>query len=550
MNRWGPDTLRSTALVRVADLTMNAVVTLFNGLTSRRKGVKRMRKDDGVDTEVDSGVCQVRNYIVDTPSALIDDLVELVLQSLCEDRHFKSSLLKRKRFYSIVMDIVPWCRLSRFFDEWIAQYVKRECSSLMYSRLNRCAGLRKLSLTEEPCGRNILKHASLMFRNFSHLTTLRCIPEVRGVSFHWILEPIIENCRKLREFHLVYNGVALEESGCRIGDLSHCRDLVSLWLLDYSATVSVGVVDNLQKLLMELTSLKFLFHKKVTSAILEPNDKISGTLGLERLDLWSKCDEPFSDCVGQHNVVLDTDELLRLTKTCPAIRILKLTKPPPCIDAMSKALPKLEVLEMSKCHDTPPSLSRALRQDSLKNLTVIKLEEILKINYTSFSELAHHCRGIEVLSISNSTIKADGQLTLPPLQSSAFPHLKELTLTPRCSWHIECHCQEWEVGKRLTRYLLKGTHNLNGLHVHYNDSYDNVNDRPTNSFILEILEPLKFLTSLQLVSSMYMNCQLIREIVKCCPLLVRLGAFGSWKFDHAIDYGLPPLELDYRCDCA
>nr|BDT62483.1 MAG: hypothetical protein [Melicertus latisulcatus pemonivirus] len=549
MNRCGPKTLRSTALSRVADLTIIAVVTIFNGWTSRRKGVKRMRKDDGIvyDTEVYSGVCDVRNYIVDTPSTLIDDLVEMVLQSSCEGTHLKSSLSSRKRFYSLVMDIVPLCRLSRFCDEWIDQYVKMECSSLLYSRLNRCAGLKKLAMTEEPRGRIMLKHASLMFQNFSHLTTLRCIPKVRGVSFHWIVGPVVENCRKLREFHLVYNGVALEESGCRIEDLSQCRDLVSLWLFDYSAQVSAGVVDNLQKLLTELTDLKFLFHKKVTSAILEPNEKISGTLGLERLDLWSKCDELLSECVGQHNVALDTDELLRLTKTCSAIRILKLTKPPPCIDVMSRALPKLEVLEMTRCHDIPPSFSCALRQNSLKNLTVIKLEEIPKMNYTLISELAHHCRSIEVLSISRSTIKADGQLTLPPLQSSAFPHLKDLTLTPRCSWHIECHCQEWEVGKRLTRYLLKGSHNLNGLHVHYNDSYDNVNDRPTSSFMLEILEPLKFLTSLQLVSPMYMNCQIIREMVKCCPLLVRFGAFGSWKFDYTLGYGIALLE--YRCDC-
>lgn len=124
-----------------------------------------------------------------------------------------------------------------------------------------------------------------MFHNFIHLTTLLLIPEHTAKSFHWATSPVIRSYQKLKTFYIVYDGVELEleEDGGRFEDIVQCLDLVTMFLFNCGTHTPVGVVDDLQKLLMELKHQKYIFHKQVISAML-----MSGTLGLERLDLWQK----------------------------------------------------------------------------------------------------------------------------------------------------------------------------------------------------------------------------------------------------------------------
>nr|BDT62382.1 MAG: hypothetical protein [Melicertus latisulcatus majanivirus] len=504
-------------------------------------------------------ILETRTYLMNFPFPSVDEYVELLLKNFCNsilyDRKY-SFPMKYYIQYAIILDIIPLHLLTTFSDEWIInETLKRKCSELLFKRLAKCSKLKKLSLHEYPLDRWAIDSCCKMFKNFTHLTSLKIMPNRLIGSelspYAYVIKSIAQYCHELRELYLMYDGDTLRYMGPKIEDLVKCRKLVSLWLYDTGSTAPEDVVvDGLQTLLIELKDLKCLFHKYLKYAILDPNKKISGTLGLEHLILRDDVLLRRED-----EVELTTDELLRLCKICPATQTLKLIKPPPCIDSVARALPNLETLDLGRCgDDILPSLSSALRHKKLMNLKVLKLREVFNMNYTHISQLAHCCPHLEVLDISFATILADGDLTLPPRQSSAFPKLKELTMVPKCDkYHYnsicwkDCQHSMWEVGEKLTRYLLKGSHNLESLHIHYTGSYY----KPSSSFILKMLESLKCLTSFYLVSSLDMNIGIIREMVTRCPLLTELGAFGIWNLDTWTGQDLPTqIKLKKNCKCS
>lgn len=117
-----------------------------------------------------------------------------------------------------------------------------------------------------------------------------------------------------------------------------------------------------------------------------------------------------------------------------------------------QALQNMELLEMEVCSEIVPNLHQAPSHCTLKGLTVIRLEGARSIDHHFFSELAHCCPDLEVLSIVKCSMRADGHLIwLPHRPSSAFPRLKELILTP------EKPCRLWQLGRQLSHYPLKGT---------------------------------------------------------------------------------------------
>nr|BDT62380.1 MAG: hypothetical protein [Melicertus latisulcatus majanivirus] len=462
--------------------------------------------------------------------------------------------------YAILLELIPLSELRTFNDQWVSHVALRHDSlALLYNKLAQCSKLKKLSLHKHPLDdyppdKRMITNISKMIQNNTHLTYLELMPDKISDYIFFTCEFVIgvvpQYCHELRELHLMYDGDRLKKTELKIEDLVQCRKLVSLWLYDNSFTLLEDVVDGLQTLLIELKDLKCLFHKYLKYAILNPNNRISGTLGLEHLILRDDVLLRRED-----EVELTTDELLRLCKICPATRTLKLIKPPPCIDSVASALPNLETLDLGRCRDVIlPSLSIALRHKNLMNLKVLKLREVFNMNYTHISQLAHHCPHLEVLDISFATILADGDLTLPPRRSSAFPKLKELTMVPKCNNRFNYTENEigyraliWEVGEDLTRYLLKGSHDLESLHIHYNDSYY----RPSYSFILEMLESLKCLTSFDLVSSLDMHIGFIREMVTRCPLLIELGVFRYKKVETFAHDILPlQIKLKYHCKCS
>nr|BDT62378.1 MAG: hypothetical protein [Melicertus latisulcatus majanivirus] len=497
-------------------------------------------------------IAEARDYLMNIPLPLINEYVELVLKKFTTDygKYYPDFYHQ----YAILLNIIPLSKVSTYCDKWINEHLLRRIGKkLMFKNLAGCSRLENLSLCEVLVSKMEIINFSQMLNKLIHLTTLKIIPTdlspIDEIPFNIVIRLVTRCCPELRELHLVYDGESLKNTKSKIEDLVKCRNLVSLWLYDNSSTTTVENIDGLQKLLIELKNLKCLFHKDLKSAILDPNEKISGTLGLEHLilrnDLFHYRD---------YKVALTTDELLRLIKTCPATRTLKLIKPPPCIDTVARAIPNLEILDMSICGDVIPlGLSRSLLQNNFKNLKVLKLEKAFNINYTHISQLAHCCPHLEVLDISFATIKADGNLTLPPRQFSAFPHLKELTMVPICDTiglhsctDRGCEYRMWEVGKDLMQYLLKGSYKLKSLHIHYNGSYYS----PSSTVILEMLKSLKCLTSIQLVSLLDMPWEIIHQIITSCPMLNKLVAFGRWIYRLDIIYRLPErIEFKQYCDC-
>jgi len=125
-----------------------------------------------------------------------------------------------------------------------------------------------------------------------------------------------------------------------------------------------------------------------------------------------------------------------------------------------------------------------------------------------------------VIGILESSIKAEGHLTWPANNSSAFPFLRELTLTPESN-NLFCI---WEVGKNLTYYLLRDSYNLENIHIHHDEVERG--DTATNTFLCAIMKPLKNLTELHLVSYC-VGWSLIEELVSNSPLLVKLSVFET-----------------------
>nr|BDT61652.1 MAG: hypothetical protein [Marsupenaeus japonicus endogenous nimavirus] len=523
-----PKTLRSTALDKVVNLTLLTVYIIYKKKIYHKPGE---RNSVNFNATINSDVSSVRDYIIDIPSTLIDEYIKLVIRGFVRKRFYG---MNRKLYYSIILNIIPLCKVTRICNEWDEEVfnVVSDLTRVLNDKLPNCSSLKELTMTTNPRGKTALKRTLKMFQNFSHLTTLTLIPFRRYASFHWVIGPVVQYCRKLKEFHLVYHGGSLEKSGWGIEDLVQCPELVLLWLFDYSTTAPVGVVDQLQKLLLALKNLKYLFHKQAILAILEH----SGKLGLERLNLWLKCDEKYHYFLDEHKEVVDTDKILRLIETCPAIQSLALTEPPPCINTVLKILPNLKILEMTTCRDITPHLCQALQQNHLTALTVIELRQVQEINYLFISTLARTCPNLEVLAISSAAITSDGHLDLPPRQSTAFPHLRALTLIP----HHRRHHQRWEVGKRLTYYLLTGACKLNSLHIHYSEPrfhHYNDDDQPTISFLLDILDSLEYLTSLQiLLPKFHKSCIVLRELVNGSPIVDRLSL---------PDY----LQIRYNCRC-
>nr|BDT62381.1 MAG: hypothetical protein [Melicertus latisulcatus majanivirus] len=557
-----PTTLKSAALSSIVKHTLQTVSAIECEESRFRKIYPMFVNDIEFHENTKSMISEVRTLLMDIPLPLIDEYVELVMKIFCiELKNFCSIPGEYNIRYAILLDIIPFYRLSTFSDKWIfirSSSLSYIWAEFLYKKWVECSKseelkFKKLSLCAIPLSITGMFNFRDMFKNFIHLTSLKILPislsRFEKCSSNFVIELVSRYCLKLREFHLAYNGETLKNTESRIEDLVKCRNLVSLWLYDISPTTTVENVDGLQKLLIELKNLKCLFHKDLKLAILDPNDKISGTLGLEHLILR---DDVFHD--RDHKVILTTDEFVRLSKICPATRTLKLIKPPPCIDTVARAIPNLEILDMSICGDVILlGLSRALLQKNLKNLKVLKLKKVFDMDYTHISQLAHNCPNLEVLDISFSTIKANGDLILPPQQSSAFPHLRELTMIPNCNstfFHMcsfgRCEYGIWGVGEKLTRYLLKGSHNLKSLHMHYDDSYY----KPSSSFILEMLESLNCLASLQLVSSLDMHCKIIHQMITRCPMLKELAAFGCWNFKKHINQNLP-VQINFKmyCEC-
>lgn len=322
-------------------------------------------------------------------------------------------------------------------------------------------------------------------------------------------------------------------------------ELATWCLFDYNKdTYWPDESENLKKLLKELRYLKHIYHKHLLFTFLQLDAEITGTLGLECLALWQKYIREYWYIHEKYMYMsLNRYLLLRLNKLCPATRVMKMNDPPQCLFEVISTLPNLEVLEIADISQISRNPFLNFRQNTLTSLTVLKLEEVECIlDYVFFSDLAHTCPNLNVLSILESNIKGNGHLTWPASNTSAFPFLSELTLTPQSD--IFC---VWEVGKELTYYLLRESYNLEYLHIHSEDT--GRGDTATNTFLCAIMKPLRNLTELHLVSN-YVQWSLIEELLSNGPSLAKLSAFQSWLCPSSNMTRMPDhVVAQLYCDC-
>jgi len=565
-----PRTLSDIALETVVKISLMTVIG--HGSIKRKIGV------DPKFNTLHSVICAIQNYVSVMPSTLMTEYAKrLITQS---ETRFKSEM-EVEHYFPIIFEIILSPTLVRFSDRWMPVFCKRwsfipcvdcirwperrrycfqcifnDCKKTSYptfrDNLWKCSNLKELSLTTAPHAIIDEKSAASMFNNFSHLTTLLLVPSGGKVSFHWVIDHVIRSCPFLKEFHVAYDGRKLKDNGGGIEKLVQCQNLVSLCLYDFSYIVLDDLGEPLEILLRELRCLKHIYHKDLSFVLsaLSLTYEITGTLGLERIDLAQKYIREYSYIYEP--LPKDRDFLLALCKLCPATRVLKIYLPPQFLFEIISKFQNLEVLEIVQVMSITHNPLLNYHQNMLTSLTVLKIEYVtICLNYDFFSDLAHICPYLNVLSIVRANIKAEGHLTWPAYKSSAFPSLSKLELTP----HVELrelemtpHVNIWEVGKKLTYYLLKESYNLEYIHIHH--IYIGRYDEPTNDFLCAIMEPLKNLIEVQLMSY-YVEWNLIEQLLSNCPSLSKLSAIRS-RLNPSMHMKTIPDHIVVRdyCDCS
>ncbi|KAK7084885.1 hypothetical protein SK128_001558, partial [Halocaridina rubra] len=390
-----------------------------------------------------------------------------------------------------------------------------------------------------------------------HLHKLHLLPE-RKYSYHWVLQDIAQNCPKLRELKIIYDGDCLmEENGISI--LQNCKYLQAIWFFNYGRRSETGSVCQLLKM---LPTLKILFHKELPNAILELTqgeertwnyyvadasrttdmcclDSLDYTrtyelqsealssLSLERVDLcW------YQAGIGYQSIYIPSSYLLRVAQTCPNISILNLIGST-CLRQIISRLPKLQVIILQQT-SFATSLRCALKGNSLDKLTVLRLSDVWDITYDMMSYLAQSCSSLQVLSISCSSLQARGRLVYPS-RRAPYPSLRHLILTPST---LECRPaltapSAWHLGKNLLKYILKDAFSIKTVHVQLKDDELPVEDIPTSSDLEEVFASKKeSMTEILLEWPPHISPDFVANIVEGCPKLSKLGEVTTWPLTH------------------
>nr|BDT61769.1 MAG: hypothetical protein [Penaeus monodon endogenous nimavirus] len=485
--------LRSKALRKILKITLTAICEISKSET-----------DDEMKIRLET----VKDYISNIPRCLVREFIDLLQSYWCWIHCYYPDNAK-----SIVLELLLLPGVTKFqTDEWM-----NSAGGDLYDKLSRCSTLRTLSICKVPVYHADMYHFNNMIERLHYLQSLTLIPFDDGRSFHWAISPIAQYCLNLRELRIVYDGEALIGEARGIEQLSHCQALDSLWLLD-SSYHAEPQTDKVCILLKGLGNLKFFFHRLMIPAILklteeeEKEGKAKRKFALEHLDTWMEIfyldksheirNEPLGLAV--HKTVLCTYSLLSLVDSCPNVKNLTLGRPPSCIDRVLTTLPHICTLKLFEFQLSACKLNNVLLKDGpLRHLTVLEFTEVADLNYDFFSALADACPVLEVLKISRSCISREGQLKMPKGSRFAFPCLRELKLTRPLDLtgrdEVSRFSGVWHIGKALISYLLDCAFSISKIHIQFDDIQLEQSDIPSCEYLIEILLPLKHISSLHLV---------------------------------------------------
>lgn len=400
--------------------------------------------------------------------------------------------------------------------------------AIIFEKLIKCIRLVVLEVTVVPQGERDVVAASLALQRLRHLHSLSLLPSSR-YSYHWAVSHVARHCQALRELKIVYDGDQFDSMNV-LSSLQNCTKMTSLWLFNFGRQTETKELTQLMK---SLEKLKILFHKELPNAIMElPGantgeeamaSKAERQLALERVDLcW------YQRAVGYQLVYVPSSYLLQVAKVCPQIRVLNLVSPP-CLAKVLKNLPHLHVLVLQQASLTS-CLACTLNNLGLSRITEIRATDVCDVTHDIISALARGCPHLQVLNIINSSLKARGDLQIPT-HRPPFPCLRQLTLVP-----VMIHGRPsltnpsiWQLGAKLTSYLLGGASQLTTIHLHYKPEDILDGDLPTAQFLEGVLScPRPALRSLLLEWPPAVSPGLVGAVVRACPALITLASILTW----------------------
>lgn len=478
----------------------------------------------------------IKKYFHGMPSTLWNEYAKILMDEAVKRIRYRD---EGRKYFERIMDYAFCGKLTRCSTSAI-----EGCSSgleeTLYRKLRCCRKLESLNMTIAPRNDAGLSTAILSLQHLQHLVTLALLPPTR-YSFHWAVKVVGRYCLQLRELKIVYNGDLFSE-GEGITDFQRCRSITSLWLFNFGRLCETKGVCCL---LQTLTDLKVLFHKELPNAILEmtsgrregmlqesPGQEYDGAsvgaqpatarpLGLERIDLcW------YERGTGYQLVYIPSSFFLRIAQTCPRIRLLNLIGPP-CLSEIVQRLPQLRVLVLQQA-SLASSLGSTLQDVDVSALAVLRVSDVWDVSHDLVSAIARSCPGLQVLSVTSSSLEARGRLVTPP-RRAPFPSLREVTLVPSALAGRPALISPsvWQLGASLTRYVLAGAPCLASVHLHYKDSDVAPADMPSEPDLEAVLcRPA--LRDLTLEWPPAASPTLVERLVEACPALTSLAAITTW----------------------
>nr|BDT62415.1 MAG: hypothetical protein [Melicertus latisulcatus pemonivirus] len=524
-----PPPLRDLGLLKIAEISSGAIVK-FIRKNRRERGrvcigeILERNEGDSPDEDAvtrDNDLRTIKEYVDDLPLTTFDEYALAFMKSDNTWRAMTMGLSSCHKCIKIVLNHIVSDKLSTFTSYYLDPHINsNRMATVLLEKISDCTGLDTLTIST--CPRTDEKFIALgrVFQRLPKLTSISLMSGGAG-SFHWAIKPVSLYCPSVTDLWVSYDGDEFDrDEGITL--LKDCQNIETLWLNDVGQR---RVPSDVSVLLKELKGLRTFYHKDILASIRQLHDESCDnpvTFGLQ--SLYSS--EPRRSLIGLEDTV-------SLARTCPDIQLLTLNGTVASLEEMMRELPNLRTLvvggpEVRNC------LPHFFQDASFSSLTILKLEDFLDIDYDFVSACAHTCPSLQVLCFKHCLLNSTGELRMPIERNAAFPHLRDLTLTPsscKSTNHLARVSSVWEVGTSLLSYLLSGTSKLNKLHLHLRNhpsqpEYERISQEFLDDVIYNDEHPE--LTSLQLVYPSDISVPFIERLIMTYNKLDTFGGVKTW----------------------
>nr|BDW09819.1 MAG: hypothetical protein [Marsupenaeus japonicus pemonivirus] len=524
-----PLNLRDLGLIKIADISSGAIVK-FIRKNRRERGrvcigeILERSEDDSPDEDAvtrENDLRTIKEYVDDLPLTTFDEYVRAFMRSDNTQRAMNMGLSSCHKCIKVVLDHIVSEKLSTFESGYLDPYINsNRVAAVLLEKVSDCTGLDTLTISSCPRTDEKLITLGRVFQSLPKLTSLTLLPEGAG-SFHWAIKPVSLYCPSVTELWVSYDGDEFDgDEGITL--LKDCQNIETLWLIDVSWR---RVPSDVSVLLKELKRLRTFYHKDILASIRQLHDE--------------SCDNPVNFGLQSlyssetRRSLIRLEDTVSLARTCPDIQLLTLKCTVASLEEMMRELPNLRTLVVGGL-GVRMCLPHFFQDASFSSLTILKLEDFLDIDYDFVSACAHTCPSIQVLCFKHCRLNSTGELRMPRERNAAFPHLRDLTLTPsscKSTNHLARVSSVWEVGTTLLSYLLLGTSKLDNLHLHLrNHPSQPEYERISQEFLDDVLynDAHPELTRLQLVYPSDISVPFIERLIMTYNKLDTIGGVKTW----------------------